>query len=135
MIIMAAVASVLSFPLRAQVETVEPASPSSYVWVSHGRVEGHLAINYSPDGAFSPDSATLAVVNEDKIFLLDMDAATMQKLLRPQVPGVEDLAIHSANYLAMSQLFLLAKESSKAKKVPRRLLPCWPSSGTPPRTN
>jgi hypothetical protein len=93
--------------LAAQVESVEPAS-ERFVWVSHGRVEGHLALEYSPSGAFSPDSALLAVASQDKIVLMDVREAGVHKILRPQIAGVSDLDVQSANFLAMNQLFVLA---------------------------
>jgi len=94
--------------LCAQVETVE--SPrSAPIWVSRfGHVEGHLALNYSSDGAFSPDSSLLAVASEDKVVLLNLRRGDIQKVLKPHLAEVEDLDIHSANFLATNQLFLLA---------------------------
>jgi WD40 repeat protein len=90
-----------------QVESVEgPASAPS--WVSHGRVEGHLAISYSPAGAFSPDSSILAVVNEEKVFLMDLRGTGVRKVLKPRLEGLTDLQIQSANYLSSNILFLLA---------------------------
>jgi WD40 repeat protein len=93
--------------LCAQVETV--GNPlSTPTWVSHGRVEGHLALKHSPNGAFSPDSSLLAVVNEDKVVLINLRAGDVQKILKPHLPEIEDLDIHSADFLASNQLFLLA---------------------------
>ena len=100
--------------LRAQIETVE-GPPPQYTWVSHGRVEGHLALAYSPAAAFSPDSATLAVVVEDKVVLMDLGAADVKKALRPHLEGVTDLAIQSANYVAPNRLFLLGSGLFRAK--------------------
>jgi WD40 repeat protein len=94
-------------PAFSQVETVEaPRGPS--VWVSHGRVEGHLALTYSPAAAFSPDSSSLAVVNEDKIVLMDLRQASVIKVLRLRLEEVGDLGIQSANFLAPNTAFVLA---------------------------
>ena len=92
--------------LAAQVESVEGPPPQS-TWVSHGRVEGHLALAYSPAAAFSPDSAALAIVTEDKIVLMNLGEASVEKTLHPQLEGITDLTIHSANYVAPQRLFLL----------------------------
>lgn len=94
--------------LPAQVETVENTSAPQYVWVSHGRVEGHLALEYSTAGAFSPNSTQLAVVNEDKVVLLGLRDGVVQKILKPRIPEITDLNIQSANYFPRNQLFLLA---------------------------
>ena len=100
--------------LHAQVESVE-SSPSRYTWISHGRVEGHLALAYSPAAAFSPDSTALAVVIEDKVVLTDLGAAGVRKALRPHVEGVTDLTLQSANYVAPNRLFLLASGLFRGK--------------------
>jgi WD40 repeat protein len=102
-------------PAQAQVETVESAAPTHYLWVSHGRIEGHLALNYSPAGAFSPDSSMLAVPSEDKIVLMSVPEGTIRKVLKPRLPDITDLNIHSANFLAMNQLFLLGNGLISAK--------------------
>lgn len=94
--------------LRGQVESVESPGAPHYVWVSHGRVEGHLALQYSPAGAFSPDSSTLAVVNEDKVVLMDLRGAGVRKVLRPHIPDITDLQIQSGNFLSSNIIFLLA---------------------------
>jgi len=93
--------------LCAQVETVA-SPPTSAQWVSHGRVEGHLALKYSSDGAFSPDASLLAVVNEEKVMLMNLRTNTVQKVMKPHFPDIEDLEIHSANFLSPDPLFLLA---------------------------
>ncbi len=93
--------------LFGQIETVET-STQRFVWISHGRAEGHLAVRYSPAGAFSPDSSTLAVVAGDKIVLMDLAQTSVRKVLLPRVQGITDLEIHSANFLAPDHLFLLA---------------------------
>jgi WD40 repeat protein len=93
--------------LCAQVETVENPR-SAPIWVSHGRVEGHLALNCSANGAFSPDGSLLAVANEDKVVLMNLRTGDVQKILKPRLQEIEDLDIHSADFLASNQLFLLA---------------------------
>lgn len=93
--------------VQGQIESVE-SPPPRYVWVSHGRLEGHLALNYSPAGAFSPDSSTLAVVNNEKVVLMDLRGAGIRKLMRPRVGEVTDLQIQSANFLAPHRVFILA---------------------------
>jgi WD40 repeat protein len=86
-----------------------------YLWLSHGRIEGHLALRYSPAGAFSPDSSTLAVVSEEKVVLMGVREANIQKVLKVHIPEITDLNIQSANFLAMNQLFLLGNGVISAK--------------------
>jgi WD40 repeat protein len=95
------------FSSPAQVETVESPGPTHYLWLSQGRFEGHLALHYSPAGAFSPDSSILAVVSEEKVLLVGVREASIQKVLKVHIPDITDLNIQSANFLAMNQLFLL----------------------------
>jgi WD40 repeat protein len=103
--------------LHAQVETVE--SPhSAPLWVSHGRVEGHLALKFSSDGAFSPDGSLLAVASENKVVLMNLHTADVQKILKPHIAGVEDLDIHSANFLAPNRIFILANGMFRVKGKP-----------------
>ena len=97
---------VVAVTLRGQIESVAT-SPPQFTWVSHGRLEGHLALNYSPAAAFSPDSSTLAAVIEDKVVLMNLGAADIRKVLRPRVEGVTELQFQSANYVAPNRLFLL----------------------------
>ncbi len=98
----------------AQMESVE--SPSAApVWVSHGRVEGHLALKFSSDGAFSPDSSTLAVVADDKALLMDLHTEAVQKTLKPRLPDITELTIRSAQFLSPHQLFMLANGVFHAK--------------------
>jgi WD40 repeat protein len=91
----------------AQIETVA-GPPAEYIWVSHGRLDGHLALSYSPAGAFSPDSSQLAVVSHDKVVLMGLAQADIVKELRPRIENVTGLEIESANFLSPTQLFLLA---------------------------
>lgn len=103
--------------LFGQLESVE-SGPPHYFWVSGGRVEGHLALSYSPDAAFSPDSSTLAVVNEDKIVLMNLADASVGKVLKPHIPDITDLAIQSANFLSPTRLAVFASGliETKGKK-------------------
>ena len=111
-------------PARAQVESVESTEPTHYLWLSHGRIEGHLALSYSPAGAFSPDGSILAVASEDKIVLMAVREGSIQKVLKPRIPDITDLNIQSANFLAMNQLFLLGNGVISAKgKGPGRSTP------------
>ncbi len=107
MLCMAIVLMAWSPPLlQPQIETVETV-PSSSVWVSRGRAEGHLALRYSPTGAFSPDSSTLAVVAENKIILMNLVDNSIRRVLRPRVEDVTDLQLQSANFLESDRLFVL----------------------------
>ena len=92
--------------MRAQVESVAGPPTSHYLWSSNGRVEGHLALHYSPAGAFSPDSSILAVASEDKAVLVGMREGNIQKVLKVHIPDLTELNIHSANFLAMNELLL-----------------------------
>ncbi len=90
--------------------------PSLPEFGAQGRVEGHLAVDYSPAGAFSPDSRYLAiVVDPAKIVLMDLHEAKVDKILRPQLPPVFDLEIESANFLSPDSLFVLARGGTKPK--------------------
>ena len=91
---------------HAQIESVE-GPPPRYNWVSHGRLEGHLALNYSPAGAFSPDGSVLAVIIEEKIVLMNLRAGDIRKALRPHVEGISDLQFQSANFATPSRIFLV----------------------------
>jgi len=106
-LLLSALCFLLPGSLGAQVETVESTQPPRYTWVSGGRVEGHLALHYSPGGAFSPDSSMLAVVSEEKILLLGVNDGSIRKVLKIHLPSLTELSIQSANFLAMNQLFLL----------------------------
>jgi len=89
-----------------QVESVE-APRSDSVWVDQGRAEGHLALNYSPAGAFAPDSSALAVVSEGKIALMDLQGGGVRKVLKPHLQDIIDLDLQSANFLDPTHLLLL----------------------------
>ena len=100
--------------LCAQVETVE-SPPKAAQWVRHGRLEGHLALKFSSDGAFSPDASLLAVASDDKVLLMNLRTDSVQKVLKPHLPDIEDLEIHSANFLSPDHLFLLANGVAHVK--------------------
>ena len=108
----------------AQLETVDSAAPISFFWVSHGQIEGHLALKYSPAGAFSPDGSTLAVVSDDKVILMDLRAGGIRKVLHARIEGVGDLSLHSASYLAPDRLFLMGNGVFRTKGK-------GPAPGTP----
>lgn len=95
-------------PLHAQVESVESTAATHYFWVSNGRVEGHLALNHSPSGAFSPDSSTLVVEHGDKVALMELANGAMGKVLHPHLDDISDLDVESADFLTPTRLFLLA---------------------------
>ena len=100
--------------LCAQVETVE-SPPTAAVWVSQSHLEGHLALKFSSDGAFSPDASLLAVVADDKVTIMDLRTGTVRKVLKPHVPDVQDLELHSANFTSPHQVFLLANGAFHVK--------------------
>jgi WD40 repeat protein len=112
--LLAAAALLFAQGLRAQVETVE-GPRSTTIWVSHGRVEGHLPLRGSAAGAFSPDSSLLAVVSEEKTVLINLRAGDVHKVLKPHLPEIVDLDIHSADFLGPNLLFLLANGMSHFK--------------------
>jgi len=91
----------------AQVESVE-SPPAAAQWVSHGHMEGHLALKYSSDGAFSPDGSLLAVAAGEKVLIMNLRTDSVQKVLKPRFPDIEELEIHSANFISPHELFLLA---------------------------
>ncbi len=107
--------------LWGQIESVE-VPPSSYHWTHHIRLDGHLALDYSPAGAFSPDSSALAVVSRDTVVLANLRAAAIRKVLRPRIERVTGLEIQSANFLATNRLLILASGlvQTKVKGVPPR---------------
>ena len=112
------------FILGAQVETVASA-PTAAVWVSHGKMDGHLALKFSSAGAFSPDGSLLAVVSDEKLVLMNLRTDGIQKILKPRLPDITDIQIHSASFLSPHQLFMLANGVFHAKgkgKSPTPLL-------------
>lgn len=105
-------------PQAAQAQSV-PSPSQKYVWVNTGSIEGHLATNYSPAGAFSPDGSTLAVIKGDKIVLVNLEQGSIEKVLHPKLKNLRDLEIESANYLNPDTLFLLGTGIvHQKKKVP-----------------
>ena len=98
-----------------QVETV-PATSANYVWVNSGRVEGHLALQASPAGAFSPDSSILALANKDKVVLQNLPKSNIEKVLHARLPDLRDLNIESANFLDANTLLLLGTGIAHEKK-------------------
>lgn len=90
----------------AQFEIVEK-STQQVSWVSHGAAEGHLALAYSPAGAFSPDSSLLAAASGSDVALMNLRGQGILRVLHPQVRGVANLEIESANFLAPNQIFVL----------------------------
>ena len=53
--------------------------------------------------------------SEEKIVLMGVREASIQKVLKPHIPDITDLNIQSANFLAMNQLFLLGNGVISAK--------------------
>ena len=101
----------------SQVETA-PSSQQNYVWVNVGNVEGHLATNSSPEGAFSPDGSALALVSHEKVVVesLSGEKLSIEKVLHPSIKDLKDLDIQSANFLDPNTLFLLGTGIVKEKK-------------------
>jgi WD domain, G-beta repeat len=113
---------VFAAPARCQT-AITPARPSDPVFVSHGRVEGHLALNYSPAGAFSLDSRSLAVISGEKIALVDLPQGSVGKVLRPHLTDLIDLTMDSANFISPTRLFILGRGVVHAKGQPERGTP------------
>ncbi|HEV2498819.1 MAG TPA: WD40 repeat domain-containing protein [Terriglobia bacterium] len=87
----------------------------AYDWQHELRIDGHLALHYSPDGSFSPDGSILAVVGQRRVILLDLAHGRGLKALHPSIPGIEALDIHSANYVSPERLLILANGLMKLK--------------------
>jgi WD40 repeat protein len=104
--LVAAGVSAIGVPVQAQTETV-PGPALTYFWQNVARIQGHLAITFSPDGAFSPDSSTLAVAEKYRVVLVDVADGRIRKILQPQIKGVSDLEIQSASFISPATLFLL----------------------------
>jgi len=110
----AATLSATALRASAQVETV--AGPSSQpVWENFFHSEGHLALRYSPVGAFSPDSSFLAVVSRNKIALNNLRTREISKVLHVRLQNISDIKIQSANSLPNGNLFVLASGLFRAK--------------------
>ena len=108
--------------LFAQAETVNTPAPAA-VWIGQTHVEGHLALQYSSDGAFSPDSSLLAVASDDKILLLSLHGDAAPKILKPRLPEVHDLEIHSANFTSPNDILVLANGVLHPKGKPAGATP------------
>jgi WD40 repeat protein len=80
-------------------------------------------LKYSSDGAFSPDSSLLAVASGEKVLLMNLRTDAIQKALKPHLPDIEDLEIHSAIFLSPHQLFLLANGVFHTKGKPAARTP------------
>lgn len=102
----------LSFPRPPQTGSTPP---PIVVWQHATRMDGHLALTYSPDGAFSPDGSALAVVEKKQIVLIRLADARVEKELHPMIPGVRNLDVQSANYVSPTRLFLLGDGVAKLK--------------------
>ncbi|HTV54702.1 MAG TPA: WD40 repeat domain-containing protein [Terriglobia bacterium] len=105
---------VCGVPFHAQTETV-PGPPVTYFWQNVARIQGHLALTFSPDGAFSPDSSTLAVVEKYRVVLVDLADGRVRNVLKPRINGVNDLEIQSANFISPATLFVLATGAVRRK--------------------
>ena len=91
-----------------QVETATAAPPEP-VFTSEGRIEGHLALTYSPAAAFSPDSKYLAVIVDEKVALKDLHDGSIARVLRPAIPKLSELSMDSANFISPTRLLILAR--------------------------
>lgn len=100
--------ALISAPACAQVETVESPAPP-VVWSSHGTAEGHLALGYSPAGAFSPDSSQLAIVNGSDVALMELAGQGIAQVLHPRIKGIANLSIESANFVLPDRLLIFAR--------------------------
>lgn len=101
-------------PAACQVETISGPTPE-YIWRHELRMDGHLALRYSPDGAFSPDGSTLAIVSQQRVFLISLIDGHAVKKLKPSLEGITDLDIQSANYVSPTLLFVLASGVIKGR--------------------
>lgn len=105
--------------VRAQ-RPAETQPPQTVFWRHELRIEGHLALSYSPDGAFSPGGSTLAVVDQRRVFLVSLKNGSVVKVT-PELPHITELQIQSANYVSPDQLFILASgviKTNRGSRVP-----------------
>jgi hypothetical protein len=111
------VAGVSAFqpPSPPQTESVPGAEPA-YIWQSRARIQGHLALTYSPDGAFAPDSSTVAIAGKSRVVLVDLADGQIRKVLQPDIPGVTNLDIQSASFVSPASLFILATGVARQKR-------------------
>jgi hypothetical protein len=113
----------LSFARGGKREKLEPTEgpPSQSAWEDIARIRGHLALGYSPAGAFSPDGSAIAVVERDRVAIMTLANSDVRKVLHPRIPGVATLEIQSANFVSPTSLFVLAEGlTAKGKKRHRR---------------
>ncbi len=112
----AAALFMLTAPLAtaAQVESI-PGGPAAFVWQHRLQVQGHLALNYSPREAFSPDSSTLAVAEGARVPLVNLADGSVRTVLHPRFPNVSDLMIQSANFISPTGLLMLASGLAHAQ--------------------
>jgi hypothetical protein len=108
-------------------------APTRYVWQSVARIGGHLALAYSPDGAFSADSSLLAIAEGNRVALMSLPkphpGATVQAsgpmqppvIVHPKIPGVNQLQIQSASFVSPGRLFVLATALVHGKKKRRSI--------------
>lgn len=111
-------------PGNPQLESV-PASQQNFVWVNVGNVEGHLATNSSPEGAFAPDGSALVLVNHEKVVVdsLAGGSSSIEKVLRPRIKELKDLDIQSVDFLDANTLFILGTGIVHEKKEAARPTP------------
>ena len=69
------------------------------------------------------------MVADDKVLVMNLHSDSVQKVLKPHLPDIGELQIHSANFLSPHQLFVLANGvfHVKGKGLPRL---CWLFYGT-----
>lgn len=111
----AALPLVLRPAARENQASPAPPAEADAEWLHELRIDGHLALHASPDGAFSPDGSDLAVVGRQRVILLDLETGRGIKALHPAIPGLEALDIDSANYISSSHLFILAHGLARIK--------------------
>jgi WD40 repeat protein len=114
LVLAACLGFLVNLPAAAQIENVDSPQEQIY-WVNHGRAEGHLALGYSPAGAFAPDSSVLAVANGAQVVLMNLKSQGIQKLLHPGIARVVDFEIDSASFLAPGEIFVLGAGKIQTK--------------------
>ncbi|HKT11787.1 MAG TPA: hypothetical protein VJW77_08165 [Terriglobia bacterium] len=118
-------AAALHAGARSRQVEMAPSSQQNYVWVNVANVEGHLATNASPEGAFSPDSSALALVSSEKIVVESLSGGklSIEKVLHPGIKDLRNLDIQAVNFLDPNTLFLLGTGIVHEKKGPDRPTP------------
>jgi hypothetical protein len=111
-------------PHNRQVEMAPP-SQQNFVWVNIGNVEGHLATNSSPEGAFAPDGSALVLVNHEKVVVDKLAGGNLsiEKVLHPRIENLKDLDIQAVNFLGPNTLFMLGTGIVHEKKEAARPTP------------